>query len=331
VYRALRTTFGKADDMPGEDRIQWLYVIEAPGSTIEVYDKKLYSWVLIVNPRSADDSESKRIARRDRALFLGWLQRKCRGFTTPKSGYSHLLVNNGYEELHSNGDYLVNYYKRVSKQVEAFESRIADKFVERGKTYKGWTRRVEGIVKSRFGFDGSAILWAAIASYVLSVEALLNLSYELYMKEDAIDDHDLAERIASYSVKEKWAMANLVCDCFRKRLPKTGLGYDSLQRLSSLRNNLAHANISRRLKTFVFEEDGIEFVIIPTRHTYSQMPTPSAVKLEDAESVHNDVENVAEELLRTMKPQARKEFSKLMGSSGILVSKTGKPVRSAWF
>jgi hypothetical protein len=85
------------------------------------------------------------------------------------------------------------------------------------------------------------------------------------------------------------------------------------------------------LKTFVFEEDGMEFVIAPTHAAYSQTPTPSRIKLEDVERVHNDVEKIAEELLRIMKPQARKEFSRLMRSRGILLSKTGNPVRSAWF
>jgi hypothetical protein len=317
--------------MPGEDKIQWLYYLEGPNSTIEVYDTKLYSWVLIVEPNSVDELESKRMASHDKSLFLKWLQKECQKTRVSKVDYNHIRIENGYQELYSDANYFVKYHQQVSKRVDAYERLLFDKFMKEGKTQRGWTRRIDGLVRSRFGFDSSAILWSAIVSYVLSAEAFLNLIYELYMKKEVTSDMDLVERIGSYSLREKWAMAFLTCDCFAKPLGKSSKGYNALSRLNTVRNNLAHANISRELKTYVFEEDGIEFVIQPADELYDKVPTPSLAKMENVERIRQDVDEVVQEVLHSMKPSIQEEFAQIVKWSGVLISPHGGRVRSRWF
>jgi hypothetical protein len=172
--------------------------------------------------------------------------------------------------------------------------------------------------------EENPLIWAAGVSYLLSAEALLNLTIETYLKDEVRNNKDMVKHIMMFSMQEKWAFANSACDCFATQLDKSSKGYEALQRLVTLRNNLAHSNISRDILTYVVEEDKMEFVLSPDPQLYHKVMNPSSIALVDVERIKHDVDLVAESIIRAMKPRPRRQFPKLMHGNSIGIHKAKK-------
>ncbi len=226
----------------------------------------------------------------------------------------------------------MDYSRRISKQVKAFERNLMRREMTSLEKFSkpGWEKKINAKVDHKFHFNEPSLVWAAIVSYTLSMEALMNLVYSIYMRKEIAADTELVEKINLYSAKDKWLMAYAFCDCFGKPLGKNTKGYQSLAKLTSLRNNIAHSNISKERRTYIYLEDGIEFPILPDKTKFEQMPRPSDVSSGDAEKVRIEVQTFVDELIHSMKPRIRKEFSKLIKGNSVLVSKSNRRIRNPW-
>ena len=98
-----------------------------------------------------------------------------------------------------------------------------------------------------------------------------------------------------------------------------------MQRIVTLRNNLAHSNISRDIKTYVIEEDKMEFVISPDFQLYHEVMNPRSITLADVERIKHDVDLVIESIVKAMKPRPRKQFPRLMQGDSIGIHKAKPP------
>lgn len=298
VYRAMKEKYGKPNGGFDEYKSQWRYEIRGSRSTITVYDSKLFSWLLIITPDSTvKQEERRRVVEQNWSEFLSWLKSACQKTKSSPDNYKHLFILNGYKQLRSNGDY---FLKQCEKSTSEY--------------------RVE-----------NPMVWAAGVSYVLSAEALLNLMFELYLKDEVERDKDMVKRVMMFSMPEKWAFASSLCNCFTAPLRKSSKGYVALQRLVTLRNNMAHANISRDLKTYLLEEDEMEFVLPPDYQLYHEVMDPSSITLVDVEQIKHDVDVLAGSIIQAMKPRPRKEFPKLMDGNSVVIHRTRSPIRmSQW-
>ena len=288
VYKALKGKYGPPNSYYDETKSQWSYRITGPRSTIEVEDFKMYSWLMSISPNPTIRKEDRRrVLEQDWAEFLSWLKVACQKIKVSHDDYKHLLILNGFKQLYSNGDYFMERCKEPSPE----------------------------------GLGENPSIWAAGVSYLLSAEALLNLTIETYLRDEVRNNKDMVKRIMMFSMPEKWAFASSVCDCFETQLGKSSKGYEALQRLVALRNNLAHSNISRDLLTYVVEEDKMEFVISPDSRMYHEVMNPSSITPADVEQIKHDVDLVAESIVKAMKPRPRKQFPKLMQGDSIGIHK----------
>ncbi len=288
VYKALKGKYGQPNSYYDETKSQWSYKITGPRSTIEVEDFKMFDWLMSISPNPTIRKEDRRrVLEQDWAEFLSWLKEACQKIKVSRDNYKHLFILNGFKQLYSNGDYLMKCCKESSPE----------------------------------DLEENPLVWAAGVSYLLSAEGLLNLTIETYLKDDVRKNKDMVKRIMMFSMPEKWAFASSACDCFETQLGKSSKGYEALQRLVTLRNNLAHSNISRDILTYVVEEDKMEFVISPGSRLYHEVMNPSSITLADVEQIKRDVDLVAESIVKAMKPRPRKQFPKLMRGNSIGIHK----------
>jgi hypothetical protein len=135
----------------------------------------------------------------------------------------------------------------------------------------------------------------------------------------------MVRRITNFSMSEKWSFAGPLCSCFATSLEKGTKGYEALQRLITLRNNMAHANISRDIKTYLFVEDGMEFVVSPDLKAYKEAMDPGSIRLASVEEIKSDVDAMAQRIISAMKPRYRKQFPKLMNGNSVVLHHTDEP------
>jgi hypothetical protein len=332
VYRSLKRVFGNPNGIVDyEKKLQWSYILKARKCTVEIHDWKVYSWNIVILPHADSEREGKEIAGKVAKRLLSSIRLAASRDKLPPDQYSHVFFANGYKDLFTNGDNLLRYYRKFSSKVDSYERELIKDFERRGIAFRrGWTKRLDARVKRRFILDPSALLWASATSFVLSSEALLTLVYDLYSRNEVVADNSLLQQTSSYSMKDKWIMAYLTCNCFKKPLSRESKGFQSLHRLSTLRNNLAHANISKEFRVHYFQEDGIDFVRQNVDSDHSSMPTPDNIELKDVERIRTDVDIVLQELVQYMVPENRKRFLRVLKWNGIIVSKSGGALRSEW-
>jgi hypothetical protein len=291
VYRALKGKYGPPNPGYDETKSQWSYKITGLHSIIDVWDYKMLSWIMIISPDPSVKREDRRqVLEQDWAEFLSWLREACQKLKIPRDNYKHLFILNGFKQLYTNGDYFMKCCKELDSE----------------------------------NLEENPMIWAAGVSYLLSAEALLNLTFETYLADEVRNNKDMVNRIMMFSMQDKWAFAASVCDCFATQLDKSSKGYEALQRLVVLRNNLAHSNISRDIKTYVIEEDEMEFVISPDFQLYHEVMDPHSITLADVEQIRHDVDLVTEGIVKAMKPRPRKQFPRLLQDDRVGIHK-GKP------
>ena len=298
VYRAMKSKYGEPNSGIDEWKQQWAYKVRGFQSTIEVYDTKLFYWFLRITPdEDVDPQERRKIVEREWFGFLSWLKRACRRAKVTGRDYKHVLILNGYKPLYDNGNY----------------------FMERAET-KGKEP------------TGDPMLWAAATSFILSVEAFFNSLFDVYLKPEFRENSDVASRIAMFSMLEKWSLASSLCYCFPGPLDRRSKSYEALRRLVTLRNNMAHVNMSRHLKTYLVEEDGMEFVIPPDFQLYQEAMEPNSLTMPAVQRIKSDVDLVVSGITGSMKPRERRQFPKLLQGDGIVIHRTRDAIRmSQWF
>jgi hypothetical protein len=157
--------------------------------------------------------------------------------------------------------------------------------------------------------------WAAALFYAFSVDALLNIIYEIYITPEIRNNKELVQQIERMSPKEKWCLAPRLCTCFSKPLTNDSLAYQKLSETWNLRIQGAHGKITEQMRLYFMRKDGLGF---PTTKKYSEYLTwYDFDAYPDAEATKADVDAIVAELLRAMKPQLRKTFERKLRQTDI--------------
>jgi hypothetical protein len=156
----------------------------------------------------------------------------------------------------------------------------------------------------------------------------LNIMYEIYLKAELRDDR-IAARLPREQIDIKLRLAPLYCECFAgKPIDHSSDAFRKFNLLVDRRNNFIHANITKSLKTAVIDYDRMTFYMESESHRKSNVPTSlSAFGIEDVKNMIQVIEDIVAQVLKSMTPRYRKEFSSVLREEFIQVEyEEGVPV-----
>jgi hypothetical protein len=181
----------------------------------------------------------------------------------------------------------------------------------------------ELLTRATEGNIGDAICCsrAAFFMFISAFEGLLNLIYELYLKS-SLRDERIVERLGREQIDLKVRLASVYCDCFSKdRMDDESPAFKRFHSLINLRNDFVHANLTKPMKRPVVIEDGFRFIIEPESRGKDGLPKSAGDLMpEDIVIVKSVIDDLIMELLRSMKPRIRREFSGVLESEIFSVS-----------
>lgn len=308
VYKFLKDHFGQPNsplnyiDFP--PRITWEYILKGPRRYLSIYDWKLYNWSIGIRLSCEETTKYDDEARADANVLLDEIMKYAKTLEIPISkGYQ--LIENAFKTKYSYGTYFSQSLEKpfdISSIPELSQSVIA---------------RQSG------SFEDNAIAWASIMSFILSVEALFNIIFEIYLKKEISDDKALRQYIFRLPLTDKWLLFASLCTCFSKPLDRKKQGYQSLKRLIDIRNSWAHVNISDDMRTYFIKEDKLEFATKRSPILKDIQPIISSANYTWASKVKDDVDTIKLEILNAMKKNAKIKFTKALEQEYLLLTNKG--------
>jgi len=317
VYKFLKEHFGRPNYLVPSDRITWEYVLKGPRRYLAVYDWKLHSWGIGIRlPWTFTEQKTSfedihkydEEARADANILLEEIMKYAKTVEIPVTKHSYQWIENTYKISYSYGEHFL----------QSLDQRMDTSTVP---------ELAQSFVHLAY-FEDSCIAWAAIMSFLLSVEAMFNILFEIYLKKEIRRDEALRQHIFRLSLPDKWLLSASLCTCFVKPLDRKCWGYQSLTRLIKIRNNWAHAIISDEMRTFLIRKDKLMFAtkrspIYRERERAHVYPSMSAVDYASARRVKNDIDAIKLEILSAMKTNDKRKFTEALEKQYILLSRKG--------
>jgi hypothetical protein len=168
--------------------------------------------------------------------------------------------------------------------------------------------------------EKAPLAWTAAISFMLSVEALLNIVYDLYVDPSIHRNSDLYQHIERLSLTDKWLLAPLLCTCFSNAMRRNSKGYQRIKNMWKMRTDLVHSKITEDMRVFFLRKDGLPFATskFPIGNvTIYDLYYGSAFDIEFVRRMKEDVGVVVSELIAAMKSQLRRSFSKKIQEEAI--------------
>lgn len=317
VYKFLKEHFGRPNCVPEmlvdvEEKIIWKYVLKGPRRFLSVYDWKLYTWSIGIslpwsrNCRNVGFEEITKYdeeARSDANILLGEIMEYAKTAEIPITEHSYQLIENTYKINYSYGEH---FLQSLDQPMNA--STLPE-------------------LAQSFGhfevFEDCCIAWAAVMSFVISVEAMFNILFEIYLKKEIREDEALRQHIIRLSLPDKWLLFASLCTCFAKQLDRRCRGYQSLKRLIGIRNSWAHATVSDEMRTFIIRKDKLMFATKRSPISKDIHPSISAVDYALVRRTKEDVAAIKLEILSAMKTNDKRKFAKALEQHNIVLSRKG--------
>lgn len=318
VYKFLKEHFGRPSHIqPDSSRITWEYVLKGPRRYLAVYDWKFHSWGIGIRlPWSFTEQkiEVEKIdkydeeARADANILLEEIAKYAKTIEIPKTKHSYQLIENTFKISYWYGEHFLQSIDQPRDTP------------------------VVPILAQSFShlvfFEDCSDAWAAIMSFLLSVEALFNILFEIYLKKEIREDEVLRQHIFRLPLLDKWLLSASLCTCFAKQPNRKSRGYQSLKRLIRIRNDWAHATVSDEMRIFFIQEDDLMFAtrslpIYRERERAYVCPRMSSLDYTSAKKVKDDVDAIKSKILDAMKKNDRQKFAKALEEQYILLSRKG--------
>jgi len=304
VYQFLKSRFGKPNQDPlsynDEGKVTWEYVLRGPRRYLAIHDWKLHNWSVSIRlPTTVNEKENyeeatryDNEARADANVLLDKISEYAETFEVPVTKHSFQVIENAFKTSYSYGEALS---ESLEKPLDRFS----------------YPPMAQSIIHSESIKDTSKA-WASAMAYILSIEALFNILFEVYLKREILEDGALRQHILRLSLADKWLLFGSLCSCFSKPLDRANQGYQSLKRLVDIRNNWAHVNIGEEMRTYIIEEDKLSFATSSSPIDRDTKPGLSSVNYYWVRKVREDVDRVKSEILNAMKSSARKSFGRAL-------------------
>lgn len=317
VYMFLKERFGNPN-IPSNyhdyRRITWEYLLKGPRGFISIHDWKLYSWSFSIrSPLSPDQRKPKTItklddeARKDAKIILNEIMQYLKKQKKPSNNAKcikpvYQYLQNIFFHNYSCAEHLLSLYEEPKKCSN--KDSISD--------------QLSGFIY----LEDRYLAWASALSFVLSVEGLFNLIYEIYLNPEIARDEELRRHIYRMSLKDKWLTFSFFCSCFSKVLDRKSKGFQNLNQLIQLRHYWAHSNIGEDQREYIIEEDGLEFVVSKKPKFWAS--SLSNIDFSTVKKIKDYVDLIKIEIIGAMKPKIRKSFLKALEKETIVVDEKGK-------
>ncbi|MFA0718307.1 hypothetical protein AB4622_20120 [Vibrio splendidus] len=298
VYLCLKEAFGLPNsEMFDEDKSQWMYALQTTDAYFEVYDWKQFSWSIAVYVKDKDYD-----AYEVGSKFLKLVEHKAKSKKAQIKDRAKkpdgLVIENPYMIYRDTGDSVLNLARELSQKT---------------------------------GFDGDSINFnhyrqsedlcrSSFLMYLSSVEAFMNLVYELYLKSD-LREKRIYDRISREQIDLKIKLAPLYCECFSgDALSADNEVFKKYHSLVNLRNDFVHANVTKPMMTPIIQEDGFEFLINSDSTTSIGIPSSfNDFDIGHIELVKDITQNLVDYVIQTMTPRYRREIVQVLEHSHIQV------------
>lgn len=316
VYRFLRDRYGPPNipsEVHGDTfRVSWEYVLKGPRAFIAIHDWKLFSWSFSIRfSQSPEQRTYEQLtqyddeARKDARILLAEIMQYLKKQKIPyHDKHSYQYLQNIHLQSYSCGEHFLSLHKKPKNN----HIRIP----------------ILAEVPHFIDYEDRYIAWAAAMSFVLSVEGLFNIIYEIYLNPEIARDKHLRNHVYRMSLTDRWLMFSLFCSCFSKDLNRKSKGFESLSKLIKIRNYWAHSNIGEDQRDYIIEEDGLEFAV--SKNSKFWELSLGNLDFSTVKKIRAYVDQVKLEILNAMKPNSKKSFSKVLEQGIIILDKKGKLV-----
>lgn len=322
VYNFLKEHFGPPNYIPKmmtdiEEKINWAYVLKGPRARrlLSVYDWKLHNWSIGIKypwSRNHQKIEFEEItkydeeARADANILLDEIVKYAKAVKIPVSKHSYQWIENTHRINYSYGEH---FLQSLKKPMDISTVPILAQSPH---------------VRASHPFEEHCIAWGAVMSFLISVEAMFNILFEVYLKKEIREDETIRQRIFRLSLLDKWLLFASLCTCFAHPLNRKCQGYRSLKRLMRIRNSWAHAIVSDEMRIFMIRKDKTMFATRRSPISKDIPPLISSVDYSLARKVKNDVDAIKLEILSAMKKNDQRKFAKALEQDHILLTRKGR-------
>ncbi len=320
VYKFLKERYGPPN-IPSEvhsepHRVSWEYVLKGPRSFIAIHDWKYFSWSFSIRLSHSLEKQSYEQltkqddeARKDARIILNEMmqyfkKQKKQSHQDESIEPSYQYLQNIYLHHYSCGDHLLSLYEKPKNNLN-LDPILAE-------------------VRFSVDIEDRYVAWASALSFVLSVEGLFNLIYEIYLNPEIASDEHLRNHVYHMSLADRWLTFSLFCSCFLKSLDRKSKGFENLSKLIKIRNYWAHSNIGEDQRNYIIEEDGLEFGVIKESEFWEL--SSSNIDFYKVKKIRERVDRIKLEILNAMKPNDKQSFSKVLDRGTIILDKEGKLV-----
>ena len=320
VFKYLKSHFGLPntpfESADGPPRVTWEYILKGPRRYLAIYVWKPDNWgnwgIGIRLPGSIKDygnlsyeeiTKYDDEARADANILIDDIIKYAKSARIPITKNNYQIIENTFQINYSYGEY---FYQSLEKPFD----RSSDPLYS------------QSLMKSGF-LEDTAMAGASVMSFVLCVEALFNIIFEIYLKKEISNDEILRQHTFRLPLTDKWLLFASLCTCFSKPLNRKSRGYQSLKRLIDIRNHWAHANIREEMRTYIIEEDELAFATKRSPIQKDIQPSISSVGYNWINRVKKDVKTIKLEILNAFKRNEKTKFSKALEQSHLWLTNQG--------
>ena len=291
VYLSLKDIFGEPNSINfDDDKTQWMFALQSKDAYFEIYDWKKYIFHIAVYKINMNiDADEIGV--------------KLLNLIKEKAKHQTKTINNkviGAKELVIENPYLI--YKKTADSMLSIAKELNN------------TNTFGNDLFNINNYDRIADLCrTSFLMYLSSVEAFINLIYEIYLKKD-LRDKRIYSRIYREQIDLKIQLAPIYCNCFKNDiLDSDNDKFKRYHSLVNLRNDFVHANVTVNMKTPVIDEDGFKFLVTPNSTSKIGIPNNfSELEIQHIESTKDITQDLINHVIESMTPEYQIQIIKLI-------------------
>ncbi|WP_338461328.1 hypothetical protein VZH09_09740 [Synechococcus elongatus IITB7] len=292
AYIALKKQFGLPNSNMFDDiKTQWMYALQTDEANFEIYDWKIFSWSIAVYLKPSTQRAARDIAH-DFASVLERQAFQQKKFIAEKlKNPDGFVIENPFFTYRETADSIYDFLENIKEEKFWPEDSLG---------LKGWMKHYD-------------LCRAAFVLYLSSVEAFVNLIYELYLRKE-LREKRIYDRLSREQIDLKLRLAPVYCECFRKGvLESENDAFKNFHSLANIRNDIVHANLTKPMMNPVVYEDSFKFVNDVDSSTSIGIPS----NFREFESEHirltkTITQTLIDYVVVSMKSEYKREFNKIL-------------------
>lgn len=299
AYRVLKEQFGQPNsDMFDDMKTQWMYALQTDEANFEVYDWKIFSWSIGVYLKPSATRTAEDVAKDFELALEHQASKQNSAIKERLKSPDGLVIENPFFTYRETADSIHELVDKLKNPKESSEGALS---------FEGWMKHYD-------------LCRAAFILYLSSVEGLVNLIYELYLRKE-LREKRIYDRISREQIDLKLRLAPVYCECFKEGvLDPENDAFKNFHSLANLRNDFVHANLTKPMMNPVIYEDDFEFVINVDSATSIGIPSNfREFESQHVEMAKNITQALIDYVVEAMTPRYRREFEAIVNEEYIKV------------